>query len=201
MEKAINAAEIESFHLVLHDLGGPIGFDLIRRIPERILSLTVLNTLVNVSKFSKPIVMRPFSVPLLGRLWVLQMNTPFIFPFFRWKRVLKGPSYSEIRAYGKLLTRTDGGSAFRKIMSRFETTEEFEERILAPLKDRKFPAQIIWGKHDSELKIDVQGADIKKALNLKTEIHQVEGKHFLQENCPEEIADRISLLVNTGTDI
>ncbi len=201
LEKALAAANIDSFHLVVHDLGGPIGFDLVRRIPQRILSLTVLNTIVNVSTFSRPLVMRPFSVPGLGRLWVLQMNTPGIFPLMRWKGVFSGPSYSEIRAYGELLVLGDGGRAFREIMSSFETTPEFEERILAPLGDRKFPAQIVWGKHDSELTVGSKGADVKRALNLKTEIHEVEGKHFLQENCAEEIADRVALLVKTGNDV
>ena len=201
LEKALNAAKIDKFHLVLHDLGGPIGFDLIRRIPGRILSLTVLNTLVNVSRFKIPMMMRPLTVPILGKLWALQMNSPGIVAFFRWKGVLKRPSYSEIRAYGKILAMGDGGRAFRKIMAQFETTIEFEERILKPLNERKFPAQVIWGKHDSELSIDTFGLDVKNALNLKTEIHQVEGKHFLQEDCPEEIAERIVLLIKAGKDI
>ena len=201
LEKALAATDIDSFHLVVHDLGGPIGFDLVRRMPQRVLSLTVLNTIVNVATFSRPLVMRPFSIPGLGRLWVLQMNSPIIFPFFRWKGVLAGPSYSEIRAYGDLLVLGDGGRAFRKIMSSFETTREFEERILPPLHDRKFPAQIVWGKHDTELTVEAKGADVKRALNLQTEIHLVDGKHFLQENCAVEIAERIALLVKTGKDV
>ncbi len=201
LEKALDAAKIDSFHLVVHDLGGPIGFDLVRRIPQRILSLTVQNTLAYPSKFSKPLLMRPFAAPGLGRLWVLQMNSPMIFPFFRWKGVLSGPSYAEIRAYGELLVLGDGGRAFRKIMRSFETTREFDNRILPPLRDREVPAQIIWGKHETELTIDTKGSDVRRALNLETEIHQVEGKHFLQENCPAEIAERIALLVKTGKDI
>lgn len=201
LEKALDAANIDAFHLVVHDAGGPIGFDLLRRIPERILSLTVLNTLVYASSFKKPLAMRPFSVPGLGRLWVLQMNTPIIVPFFRWKGILAGPSYAEIRAYGRLLVRNDGGRAFQKIMASFETTREFEERILPALRNRTFPAQIMWGIHDAELTLEDKGADLKKALNLQTNIHQLNGKHFLQENCPEEIAERIALLVKTGQDI
>ncbi len=201
LEKALVAAEIDSSHLVVHDLGGPIGFDLVRRVPQRVLSLTVLNTIVNVSEFSIPLVMRPFTVPGLGRLAVLQMNSPIIFPFFRWMGVLSGPSYAEIRAYGHLLALGDGGRAFRKIMGGFEMTREFEERIRPPLRDREFPAQIVWGKHDSLLTVESMGADAKRALNLQTEIHQVEGKHFLQENRPVEIADRIALLVKTEKDV
>lgn len=199
--KALDAAKIDAFHLVVHDIGGPIGFDLVRRIPERILSLTVLNTLVNVSSFSKPLIMRPFTVPGLGYLWTLQMNSPIIFPFFRLQGILAGPSYAEIRAYGEILMMSDGGSAFRKIMGRFEPTREFEERILPPLRNRKFPAQIIWGKYDSEFTVQSMGADVKRALNIQTEIHQVEGKHFLQENCAVDIADRIALLVKTKKDV
>ena len=76
---------------------------------------------------------------------------------------------------------------------------EVDERI--ELDDDDVPAQIVWGKHDSELTVDSKGSDVKLALNLQTEIHQVEGKHFLQENCAAEIADRIALLVKTGEDV
>jgi pimeloyl-ACP methyl ester carboxylesterase len=51
LERALDAAGVGAFHLVVHDVGGPIGFDLIRRIPHRISSLTVLNTFAEVSKF------------------------------------------------------------------------------------------------------------------------------------------------------
>jgi len=201
LEKALAAASIDKFHLVLHDVGGPVGFDLIRRIPDRIESLTVLNKFVDVGTFKKPVMMRPFSVPLLGRLWVLQMNSPLIVGMFRMAGVLPGPSYAELRAYGKLLTRVDGGRGFQKIMSRFETTAAFEERIKTALSKRKFPAQIIWGKHDPELKLETMGAAVKRALNLHTEIYQVEGKHFLQENCAPEIAERVAELVKVGEDL
>ena len=88
------------------------------------------------------LVMRPFSVPGLRRLWLWQLDTPGIYPFFRWKGVLDGPSYEEVRAYGRLLVRGDGGDAFLQIMDGFETTAEFEGRIRGPLRDRAFPAQI-----------------------------------------------------------
>jgi pimeloyl-ACP methyl ester carboxylesterase len=201
LEKALAAADIDKFHLVLHDVGGPVGFDLVRRIPDRIESLTVLNTIIDVGTFKKPVVMRPYSVPLLGRLWVLQMNSPLIVGMFRMKGVLPGPSNEELRAYGKLLTRVDGGRGFQKIMSRFETTADFEKRIKVGLQNRKFPAQIIWGKYDDELTVDKMGMAIKRALNLQTEIYQVEGKHFLQENCAPEIAERVSAIVKAGEDL
>ncbi len=201
LEKALDSAGIGDFHLVVHDLGGPVGFDLVRRIPGRILSLTVLNTLVYASRFTKPLTMRPFQVPLLGQLWTWQMTTPVIVPFFRAKGVLDRPTNAEIRAYGELLVQGDGGRAFRKIMAAFETTPEFEAKILPGLAERTFPAQVIWGRHDSELTVEREGAHAREALRLQTPIHQVEGRHFLQEDQPEEIAGRIAELIAAGRDI
>ncbi len=201
LEQAIDAAGINNFHLLVHDLGGPVGLDLVRRIPQRIQSLTVLNTLVNASRFEKPWVMRPFEVPLLGRLWTWQMATPAIVPFFRWKGVLGRPTAAELRAYGDMLLLGDGGRAFQKIMSSFENTRAFEDRILPGLADRSFPAQVIWGRYDTELTVREHGADALAALGLEKPIHLVEGKHFLQEDCPEEIAERVAMLVSTAQDL
>lgn len=201
LEQAIDAAGIDAFHLVVHDLGGPVGFDLVRRIPHRVRSLTVLNTLVNASRFTKPWVMRPFAVPVLGLLWTWQMATPAIVPFFRWKGVLGRPTASELRAYGDMLVLGDGGRAFQKIMASFETTRAFEDRILPGLANRSFPAQVLWGRHDAELTVREHGADAVAALGLETPIHLLEGKHFVQEDCPEEIAERVAKLIAAGADL
>lgn len=201
LEQALDAAGIGEFHLVVHDVGGPVGFDLVRRIPDRISSLTVLNTITRVESFRKPLVMRPFEQPVVGRMMVMQMNSPFVVPFFRWKGVNQGPSYAEIRAYGELLAHGDGGQAFLEIMRGFETTTEFEERIHAALRDRTFPAQVIWSRDDPELRLETFGEDARTVLGLERDIHLVEGKHFLQENSATEIAERIALLVETGEDI
>ena len=201
LERAIDAAGIGEFHLVVHDLGGPVGFDLIRRIPQRISSLTVLNTLTNASRFRKPRAMRPFESPLLGRLAVRQMNSPLVVPFFRWKGVNKGPSYAEIRVYGELLAHGDNGRAFLQVMRNFETTVEFEHRVLETLGSRDFPAQVVWGRDDPELRAETFGQDARAALGLGPDIHLVDGKHFLQENSPVEIAERIALLIDKGEDV
>jgi pimeloyl-ACP methyl ester carboxylesterase len=40
---AVDALGLHRFHLVVHDIGGPVGFELATRVPERVASLTVLN--------------------------------------------------------------------------------------------------------------------------------------------------------------
>ena len=42
--KAVDVLKLDKFHLVVHDIGGPIGFAMAAQMKERILSLTILNT-------------------------------------------------------------------------------------------------------------------------------------------------------------
>lgn len=48
---AVEALELDRFHLVVHDVGGPVGFELAAAMPERVQSLTVLDTIVEVDGF------------------------------------------------------------------------------------------------------------------------------------------------------
>src|SRR5215211_8101175 len=58
---AVDALGLERFHLVVHDIGGPVGFELAAAVPERLRSLTVLDTLIEVASFSAPWTMEPFA--------------------------------------------------------------------------------------------------------------------------------------------
>ena len=51
---AVDALCLDRFHLVVHDLGGPVGFELAAAIPDRVGSITVLNTIVDADTFRRP---------------------------------------------------------------------------------------------------------------------------------------------------
>ena len=191
--EAIQAAGIEDFHLVVHDIGGPIGFDVIRRIPERIRSLTVLNTMLQVASFRRPWVMEPFAHRGVGWLWLQCLRTPLFIVLMRSIGVCDTPSNDELRAYAKLLLREEGGSAFLRIMRSFERTSEFENRIVNALENRSFPAQVIWSTRDPALSMHAYAPQICRVLGLN-QWHRVQGKHFLQEDAPEEIAEYVAAL-------
>ena len=71
-------SEIERCHLVVHDIGGPIGCEWAVASPDRVLSLTALNTLLGLATFRRPWTMAPFAVPGLGRSRWLTL-TPWAF--------------------------------------------------------------------------------------------------------------------------
>ena len=73
---AIDALGLERCHLVVHDIGGPIGFEWAIRNPGRAASLTALNTLVDVDRFRRPWPMHPFSIRGVGEAWLAGMRPP-----------------------------------------------------------------------------------------------------------------------------
>ena len=192
--KAIDAAGIRNFHLVVHDIGGPIGFDVIRRVPDRIKSLTVLNTLVNASQFRRPWVMEPFAWPVVGRLWLQSARTPMFYVLNKMFGT-RNINRAESAAYAQLLLGPDSGRAFLQIMRSFERTAAFEQGIKAALKARKFPAQIIWGKDDPALRMKKYAPHLLKALDLES-YEVVCGRHFLQEDSSPAIASSIARLIS-----
>lgn len=67
---AVDALELERFHLVVHDVGGPVGFELAAAMPDRVMSLTVLNTIVDVDTFKRPWSMEPFARRGVGEIYL-----------------------------------------------------------------------------------------------------------------------------------
>ena len=145
---AIDDLDIDRFHLVVHDTGGPVGFEVAAALPERIGSITVLNAPVVVDAFRRPWVMEPFAHRWVGSL-SLRMLTK---PLFRWLMGYLGIgdrsqiTNAELDAYLDLLRRGDGGRAFLEIMRGFELTREKRELYAKVLRNKRYPVRIVWGK-------------------------------------------------------
>ncbi|WP_029034860.1 alpha/beta fold hydrolase [Salinimicrobium terrae] len=190
--KAAKALKLKKFHLVVHDVGGPIGFALAARHANRIMSLTILNTWVDVVNFKKPVVMRPFEKRVLGEA-ELKMMTHLTWPvMFKQMGVINSSriNISEINAYIDLLKREDNGKAFLKIMRSFDSSPEFRNLCYKAVQSKKYPVQAIWGANDPALQLETYGEEVKKVAGLK-EIHTLRSKHFLQEEAWLGIADKI----------
>src|SRR5687767_13819600 len=51
--EALDALDVDRVHLVVHDIAGPIGYEWAIHNPERVLSVTVLNTLSKPASFRR----------------------------------------------------------------------------------------------------------------------------------------------------
>lgn len=189
---AIDALGIERCHLVVHDIGGPVGFEWAVRNPERVLSLTALDTLVDVATFHRPWPMHPFSIPGVGELWLRSMTRLV----FRGIYYLTGVADrgavppAEVDAQHALLKRGDGGRAFLRIMRGFELTEAKERFFFEGLGGRPYPAQVVWGERDRMIGPERRRA-VMRALGV-AEATMLDAKHFLQEDRAPQVADAIA---------
>jgi haloalkane dehalogenase len=190
---AADALELDRFHLVVHDIGGPIGFELAVAVPERLRSLTLLNTLVVVDGFRRPWSMEPFARRGIGEVYLATLAKPA----FRQLFYLQGlenrsaTAKEEIDAYVDLLKRDDSGKAFLKIMRGFERTAVKQALYESALRDVPYPVQVVWGAKDPALPLEKHGEAARRIAGLD-EIHALPAKHFLQEDQAPAIAERVA---------
>lgn len=192
---AVDALGLDRFHLVVHDIGGPVGFELTARMPERVLSLTLLNTLVAAGSFRRPWVMEPLAHRGVGPLWLASMR-PRLFLLLMRRLGIEDQAQvgdAELLAHLRLLREDDGGRAFLRIMRGFERTAEKEALYRSVVGDPRRPRQVLWGANDPTLRLRPLGelaADIAGVA-----VRTVPGRHFLQEDNAPAIADAVVALV------
>jgi haloalkane dehalogenase len=195
---AVDALELDRFHLVVHDIGGPIGLEVAAAEPDRVRSLTVLNTTIAVESFHRPWVMEPFAHPVLGEAWLKSMQLPGVFvALMRALGLTRRVPTAEIACYVPLLLGDDGGRAFLQIMRGFEATADKQRHYLAALRSKPYPVQVVWGVRDRMLTWRRYGVQAQLAAGLDDAI-LLPGKHFVQEDCPEEIADAVHQLAKAA---
>ncbi|OBF06325.1 alpha/beta fold hydrolase [Mycobacterium sp. 852002-10029_SCH5224772] len=191
---AIDALQLDRFHLVVHDIGGPVGFEVANAVPERVLSLTLLNTIIEVESFHRPWPMEPFAHRGIGEAWLASMRVPGAFlAIMRLVGVSRRVPAAELACWLPLLFGDDGGRAFLKIMRGFELTAAKQQHYLAALRQTRYPVQIIWGERDAMLPWRRYGVQAQRAAGVGDPI-LLPAKHFLQEDHPEEIAAAVHRL-------
>ncbi len=192
--EAIDALGIERCHLVVHDIGGPVGFEWAIRNPDRVLSLTALNTLVNAATFHRPWSMHPFSIRGLGEVWLRATPKLLFSELFYLQGIADRAAVPrvDVLAHVELLRRGDNGDAFLKIMRGFELSETKERFFFDGLAGRSYPAQVVWGDKDPALGSD-RREEVKRALRVENEA-LLPAKHFLQEDQAPAIAQAVASL-------
>jgi haloalkane dehalogenase len=190
--EAIDELGIDRCHLVVHDIAGPIGCEWAIRNPERVQSLTVLNTDLRPASFRRPWVMQPFAVRGLGELWLWATPRVAFAALFRLQGVADraAVSQAEIYAHHSLLLRLDRGRAFLKIMRGFELTPEKDRFLAEGLAGRTYPVRIVWGERDPALGLD-HLAGAQSVLGVDDPV-LLPAKHFLQEDQAPALAYAIA---------
>ena len=195
---AAGALNLDRFHLVVHDIGGPVGFELAAACPGRVLSLTILNTVVDVAGWTPPWTMRPFRWPVIGELWAAGM----VPPSFRFLMKLQGigdfsqVSKEEINAYRTLMRGDDRGRAFLKVSRSAQATAEKQELYRRVVGSPSYPVQVVWAAQDPAMPAATYGEKARAAAGLAA-IDLIPAKHFPQEDQAPAIAARVASIALT----
>jgi pimeloyl-ACP methyl ester carboxylesterase len=192
MGQAIDALGIDRCHLVVHDIGGPIACEWAVRNPDRVLSLTALNTMLGVAGFRRPWTMRPFAIRGVGEAWLASLR-PFPMSQLLYLQAIANRAATprrEVYAYYYLLKRADGGRAFLRIMRGFELTDEKQRFLWEGLAERPYPARIVWGERDPALGLNELRL-VQEALEVRDPI-LLPAKHFPQEDQAIPVAGAVA---------
>ena len=192
---AVDALELDRFNLVVHDIGGPVGFELATALPDRVRSLTIFNTMIDVASFSPPWSMQPFRYKGLGELWLKGLNKPVFRLLMRLQGVGEhaATSTAELNAYLDLMKVDDRGRAFLQVMRSTERTPEKQRLYRAAVGDVPYPVQVVWAADDPALRASVYGEQARKAARL-SHVELIPGKHFPHEDQPALMAEHVARL-------
>lgn len=198
---AVDRLEVGPFHLVVHDAGGPVGFELVRRRPELVRSLTILNTMVEIPS-------APFPGEILARTsrrvggW---LGSPRLWELMLHRVGVADPSAisrAEADAYRLLALGEDEGAGYLDIMRNVRASAAVTTSSYRDVVDTTrvpYPVQVIWGAQDPILGLQRRGLEMLAATGLD-HLTVVPGKHFIQEDCAPAIAEAVERLARSRTD-
>ena len=198
----LDALRIRSATFAVHDLGGPWGFELADRAPERIARLVILNTAAYRDGFRPPAVIRMVGGPL-GPVMLRTMGSPVGRPmlaaFFR--TFVGDPSVMTAEAVrGYWLPLHEGTTRpFRQFARTFGYTFANLDRWAAALHRLDAPALVIWGLLDPVVNGLKQSRQLARDLAIPEDrIHLIpDANHFLQEDRGPELAELIRAFIGS----
>lgn len=178
--------EIERWNHVLHDAGGLWTWELLKKQPERISKLILLNTIIYKEGFAPPIRLKKGFIAKTA-MWAYRngistnLMLKGLFKSGMRTNDLKEP---DIEGYKSPLLegKTKGMYYFFT-----QTCNELEDysRLFSELEK---PVAVIWGEKDEFLLWEPQKTAVIRDLNISGEhIHILNAKHFIQEEKPQEI--------------
>ena len=194
---AVDALGLDRFHLVVHDAGGPVGFEMAARRPERIRSLTILNTVVTMDKV--PFVMEVYARGATGKDWPAMPPPAVVRTIFRAVGVAdkKALTDDDIDAYRELVLREDGGAAYLRIMANLRRGHG-DYRAVVDSRTTPYPVQVVWGTKDPVLPFKRHGWRARDAAHVPA-ICALPAKHYLQEEQAPAISELVArLAAGTG---
>lgn len=182
----------DAAHIVGHDWGASVAWDMARRHPRRVDRLGILNVphlsalrrmlLTNHRKLRKSWYMAFFQVPWLPE-WLAARNDFRIWADLLQDATRPGAVTDEDIAYYRRAWRQD--DAPRRMIDWYRAHPRYGD---APEREQVVaPTRIIWGEHDAALLPALAERSLEYCTNGELELWDDAG-HFVQHDRPERVA-------------
>jgi len=196
----IEKLSLDSFHVVVHDFGGPIGLNYATDHPERIKSLSVLNTWMWSLENDKDLIrISDFLDGWIGRFLYKNLNASakYLLP--------KGFSNSELltkdihEQYTSAFPDSNGRHATWVFARELKLSGEWFQSIFEKRKNLyAIPMQIIWGMKDELIKqhhLNTWRETMADHPNIRY-LEIEDSGHFIQEEAPERLNEALQEFIS-----
>ncbi len=178
----LDELDLDSFRLLVHDWGGPVGLGAVADRPERVSQLVLVNTTLR-SDFRPPPYWKLFTANRLGDLLIVNLKLfnrglPFM---------MRAARIPEVRQH---YTRSLGAKGTRRTMLALERLEGFSslmERVERAVQEIHVPTLILWGHPDAYFRQGELGQ--LRAMFPHAVVREIpNGGHFPQEDAPQAMS-------------
>jgi haloalkane dehalogenase len=181
----LDSLDLDRFHLVVHDWGGPIGLAAAARRPAQLDRLVLMNTSVR-PEHRPPLYWRPFTAPLLGEATLLGANlfSNGLPLFLRAARRDRGLWARYRRPLKDLSTR--------RTVLRLERLDGYAAecgRIQSMLSEAEVPAMILWGEPDLYFRRELPR--MRTQFPTAKVVRLPGAGHFAAEDAADRVAEEI----------
>ncbi|AEH00784.1 alpha/beta fold hydrolase [Lacinutrix sp. 5H-3-7-4] len=178
--------EVENWTHVMHDAGALWTWELIKKQPNRISSLVMLNAIVYQEGY-KPIIELQDGFKAKTTMWSYKngiATNSILKTLFNSGLNNNNLNKADVEGYKRPLKEGKTNGMYYFFTKTSNTLPDYESTLLSV----DIPVLVIWGEKDELLLWEPQKERIINDLNLyDNNIHLIDAKHFLQEEKPEKI--------------
>lgn len=187
--------QIEKWNHVMHDAGGLWTWELFKIAPKRIQKLVILNTIIFKQGFHPPIRLRKgWITKCIMMMYANGISTNTMLKGLFNSGLIKN-NLSKIELEGYKQPMLEGKT--KAMYNFFSKTCNSLPDYSTIFKEITIPKCIIWGKHDDFLVLNDMKDSVKAVFNISDKnLHEIEAKHFIQEEQPDLINSLILDFLN-----
>ena len=195
--RLLNSLKIPKAHFVVHDMGGLIAWEMMKKNSDIFQSLLILNTTAYADGFNPPSEMKMMG-GVMGSVMSSMMENSLTGPFLMEKFL------SDYMVHSERLSKDDidqfwwpahEGTTYpmRYIAKDFDNITSKFPAYQRQLKKFDKPTFVLWGEKDRVLNFEKISAQLQKDLRIpQNQISSVkDAGHFIQEDASQIIVEKI----------